>query len=124
MPNLLVIRKSCITGHVVWLYRGSSKTAARQAYYRARKRVLSGVNDRAAKQEKYIFNMINECIADLDVTQPLNAEQKSAIRQLKRLAKEQMADDEEFREHVIEEEKRRREAKIIRQKMREREAKK
>ena len=122
--NVLVIRKSCLTGKVVWIYWGPTRKAANVAYHRACKEELKRINhwkERADIRRRNILNILNECLADIPVTEALTPEQAEAARQLRNLSKEDIACHREFYEHIIEEQRRRAEDKKIRQQMRERE---
>ena len=120
---IVEIRKSCITGKVVWVYRGSNKRAANSAYYRACQEELRRVKSmphRAAERKRNIMRFLDECMADMDVSSPMTKQQKAAAQALRKLADEPIASDREFYEHVIEERRRREEDRKIRQQMRER----
>ena len=121
---ILAIRKSCITGNVVWVYNAPTYGAARVAYKRACDKELERVKHLTkvrAERKKYILHVINEFIADMNPMEPLTPEQVEGIKMLRRLAEELIATDLEFYEHIVEERRRRAEDTRIRQEMRERE---
>lgn len=68
------------------------------------------------------MRLLNECIEAVPLTGDMPPAQKTAVRQLLKLSKEDIACHREFYEHIIEERRRRKEDKEIRNKMRERSA--
>lgn len=124
MPKrVIVIRKSCLTGKVVWVYKGSSRHAASTAYWRACQREVERVRhwgETAAQRRARIMQLLNECLEDLPITADMPPKQKAAVRQLLRLSKEDIACHREFYEHIMEERRRRTEDAKIRKQMRER----
>lgn len=120
---IVEIRKSCITGNVVWVYRGPSKRAANSAYYRACQEELRRVKSmphRAAERKRNILRFLDKCMEDMDMSQPMTKKQKAAAQALRKLADEPIATNREFYEHIIEERRRREEDRKIRKEMRER----
>ncbi len=121
---ILAIRKSCITGNVVWVYNAPTYGAARVAYKRACDKELERVKHLPkvrAERKRNVMRIINECTADLSPLEPLSTEQQTALKELRRLAEEPIATDLEFYEHIVEERRRQAEDKRIRKEMRERE---
>lgn len=122
---VIVVRKSCITGKVVWLYRGKSRAAARTAYWRACREEVRRVHhwsETTAERKANIITLLNACLADLDITDRLTPQQVVAARQLRSLSKEDIASHREFYEHILEERRRRAEDKEIRRQMRARQS--
>lgn len=120
---VVVIRKSCLTGRVVWVYKGKSKASSYVMYLLACRRELAREKNKASVDEqrrKNIMNVLNECVADLCFAGPLTPEQEAAAKELKRLAEEPVATCNEFRDHILEERRRREEDKEIRRQMKER----
>lgn len=118
--QVLVLRRSCLTGRIVWLYRGASKRAAATAYYRACIKELHDHkhrNHQQAERQRNIMHILNECIADLDPTLPLTKEQQQSARLLRKLAEEPISTSNDFYEHVVEERRRRAEDREIRRQM-------
>lgn len=123
--NVTVIRRSCITGKIIWFYRGMSKNAANVAYHRAWKHELERVKhwpEVVAERKANILRLLNNCLANLPITAELTPKQKAAVRRLRKMAEEEPECDMDFYNHIIEEQRRRAEDKRIRQQMREREA--
>ena len=119
--KLLVIRRSCLTGKVVWVYRCSSKGAARVAYHRACRNEVKRMRhwgETAAQRRANIMKVLNECLADIPLDSALSNAQKAAARRLQAISKEDIACHREFYEHIIEERRRRAEDKEIRKQMR------
>lgn len=122
--TIIVIRKSCLTGRVVWVYKGPTKGAARSAYCRACKREVDRVRhwgETTAQRRAGIMRLLNECIDAMPITSDMTPKQKAAVRQLINLSKEDIACHREFYEHILEERRRRAEDAVIRRQMRERE---
>ena len=119
-----VIRKSCLTGKAVWIYRGPSERSAGLAYWRAcrqemeRMRRFSAV---AARRFGNIARILSDCMAGLPVNAELTAWQKEAVRQLQAIQKKGIACHRDFYEHIMEERSRRAADREIRRRMRERE---
>lgn len=129
MPNfhlgdIVVIRKSCITGKAVWIYQGPSKKASWDAYWRACRREEERVRNwpqTAARRKENIMRLLNDCMADLPLTGELPPNQEAAARQLLSISKKGIPCRSDFYEHFTEERRRREEDRKIRQQMRERE---
>lgn len=123
-PNrVIVIRRSCLTGKVVWVYCGTSKRGADTAYWRACRAEVTRVRrwgEKAAERRSRIMAILNAALADLNITATLTPEQKAAAKKLSALSREDIACHREFYEHVIEERRRRAEDHVVRQQMRER----
>ena len=123
--NVTILRHSCITGKLIWVYRGMSRHAGRDAYYRACKREIERVKhwpEYVAERKAQILKLLNDCLAKFPIDYVLTPEQKKAARTLMKIAEEEPECDMEFYNHVMEERRRREEDKRIRQQMREREA--
>lgn len=119
--KILVVRKSCLTGKVVWLYWGSSQGAARWAYHHACEEEIKRVNnwgERAEARRRNILKLLDECLSYIPITEALTPEQAEAARRLRNLSKEDIACHREFYEHIMEERRRREEDREIRKKMR------
>jgi hypothetical protein len=123
--NVTMIRRSCITGKIVWVYRGMSKNAGWVAYHRVCKKELERVKHLPEMEAEYkaqILKLLNDCMANLPINAELTPDQKAAAKKLLKMADEMPPYDMEFYNHIVEERRRREEDKRIRQKMREREA--
>lgn len=117
------IRRSCLTGEVVWIYTGPSKAAAWIAYKRACQREVERVRqwcDTVARRKKSILAFLNSCMAGIPITDELPPEKKEAARQLLALSKQNIPCHRSFYDHIIEEQRRKAEDREIRRKMRER----
>jgi len=107
------IVRSCLTGKVVWIYRGSSSDGARQAYWRACKAEVKRVRmwmQKVNERRRSIRRFISECTASLPLTAEMTQEQKDAVRELQRIENEDYPCHREFYDHIIEETRRRNEA--------------
>ena len=108
-----VIRRSCLTGKVVWIYRGQSHDGARQAYWRAcRKEVrrvrmwMQKVNERRRNLSQFVSRVTGSMPPAAELTQ----EQREAARQLRLIEKREYPCHREFYDHIMEETRRKNEA--------------
>lgn len=114
--QVIVIRRSCLTGRVVWIYRGPSRNAAYVAYHRACRKEVQRVrhwSERNAERRACILRLLNEWLADIPITTPLTPEQVTAAKEIRALARRDIACDHEFYDHIMEERRRRAEAKRL-----------
>lgn len=135
-----IIKRSCITNKVVWIYRGASREAGRHAYWKACKKELEKVKqwaERMADRKRRLTLMLGSSdSSSLPGNKAsgkgssanmfggeLTDEQRKAARELVRMAKQEPPPDMEFYNHIVEERRRRQQDKDIRRKMREREQK-
>lgn len=124
-----IIKRSCITGKVVWIYQGVSREAARIAYWRACKKELEKMKhwtEQMADRKRMVGAVMgmlscssSSSVFDVNMTD----EQRQAARELAKLRKEEPALDTGFYEHIMEERRQRRQDSEIRREMRERDKK-
>jgi hypothetical protein len=120
------IVRSCITGKVVWVYRGLSQNAARLAYWRACQEEIRRVRDWAQKAQRRkdsILRVLEKCSAALPLDAELSREQKEASRELQAVVRKAPECHSEFYDHIMETRRRRQEDREIRRRMRERDEK-
>ena len=127
-----IIKRSCITNKVVWVYRGVSREAGRRAYYRACKKELEKVRhwmERMADRKRRLTMMLRmpESSGPSDTGSSANIfggeltdEQRRAARELVKLSKQEQPPHSDFYDHIVEERRRHQEDRDIRRKMRER----
>lgn len=121
--SVTVIRRSCLTGKVVWIYRGTSRAAARVAYLRACRKEVDRVRswkEWVRLRKATVLRILSECTASLSIDAVLTPEQTEAARKLQAIGKKDVECDTDFYDHIMEERRRREEDKEIRNKMRER----
>lgn len=129
-----IIKRSCLTGKVVWIYRGASREAGRHAYWKACKKELEKVKqwaERMAERKRRLTMVLGMSESSLSGSKSsgnmfggeLTDEQRKAARELVRMSKQEPPPDMEFYNHIVEERRRRQQDKDIRRKMREREQK-
>lgn len=120
-----ILRHSCLTGKVVWMYRGKgTKAAVRKAYQRACQREIATVTHWAEMVEAYrsrVTKFLNDCLANIPITETLTPEQKAGVREVQKIIKEECKPYTAFYDHIMEERRRRAEDREIRRQMRERE---
>ena len=117
------IVRSCITGQVVWIYRGASYEASRVAYWRACQKEIARVKawpSYVARQRRAIRRLLAECQANIPLTAEMTPEQKRAAQRLQDMARAPQPCDREFYNHIMEERRRKAEDHEIRRRMRER----
>lgn len=115
----IVVCKSCLTGHEVWLYLGQASEKSRLVYYRACRKEIERMArwaEKAAQRAQNIQRLMNLCLAQIPINAELTEQQKSAVRTLLAVKKKGMTCDREFYDHVVEEQNRRRTDKEIRAK--------
>lgn len=118
------IRRSCLTGNVVWIYQGQSKGGAQTAYWKACQAEIARVRnwtEIVARRTSNISRLLNDCLADLPINAELTPLQQDAVRRLQSIGKKDFGCYREFYDHIREERRRRTADRKIRQKMRERE---
>lgn len=129
-----IIKRSCITNKVVWIYRGASRNAGRLAYWRACKKELEKMKqwaERMADRKRRLTMVLGMSESSLSGSKSsgnrsggeLTDEQRKAARELFRMSKQEPPPDMEFYNHIVEERRRRQQDKNIRREMREREQK-
>lgn len=124
--SITVILRSCLTGKVVWIYRGPSRAAARKAYWRACRKELERVRnwgERMARRAASIRRLLTDCMADKPIDAELTPEQQQAARELQNIGRKPQDCHLEFYDHIVEERRRRNEDREIRRMMREDKAK-
>lgn len=118
------IRRSCITGKVIWVYRGV-KTGEYLAYWRACRKELQRFKmwaERLDRRRRNMTRLLSDSSSRIPITEEMTPEQREAARQLHELSVADVKPDREFYDHIIEERRRREEDREIRRQMREREA--
>lgn len=116
---MIVIRKSCLNGKIVWVWRGKSRHSARTAYYRACKQEVERVRhwgETAAQRRRNLLRTLTECMADMALTDEMAPEQIAMANIVKRLSEEDFACHTEFYEHIMEERRRRKAAREAKEK--------
>jgi len=99
-----IIRRSCLTGDAVWIYRGPSQEAARMAYFRACRKEMERMKHWAKAAARRCANaarMLTDCTSSLPRTAGMTAEQKEAARQLQAIVKREHPRRSEFYEHIM-----------------------
>lgn len=87
--DVTVIHYSCVTGHAVWIYQGTSKDAAYRQYYRVVQAERKRMRQWRSWQRKWsgnIIRLMDECIASLPIVGTLTRAQRDAIRKLRAMA--------------------------------------
>ena len=122
--RVIMIRRSCISGRVVWVGCGPTKDACYKQYLRAGQAELA-LHGRisgeiSATLRANIRRIRNECVAEMNPMLPLTEQQKEALQLLKILEEEGIAPDSEFIRHFQHERVTRRQDRAIRAEMRRR----
>ena len=106
----LYMRRSCLTGKVVWLHWAASLGAKRVCYHKAWKneeKLARKWKKREERRKKVILHILEECLADIPITQPLTREQRDGGKRLQALAAESIPFYRGFLDHEREERRRR-----------------
>lgn len=111
--KVIIIKRSCLTGRIVWVYQGPSEVAARKAYWRACKKEVRRIRTwmkRMSRRKKLLMSIIthdDSSSSSSTILKKLNPEQRKAARKIMQLAKNEPQPDREFYNHIVEEAKRR-----------------
>lgn len=111
--KVVIVKHSCITGRIVWVYFGKSEEAARKAYWRACKkevrRVRNWGNHIAERRQQFmhLITMSNSSSSINSLMADLTPQQRKAARTIINMSKQPPAQDREFYDHIIEEARRR-----------------
>ena len=122
--KVIVVRRSCLTGKIVWFHRCTTENAGRIAYWRACKKEIERVRNwpkTVAERSRMIMEMLTAVTSRIPIGTEMTPEQKAAARRLKAIAQQKEPCYMEFYNHIMEERRRRDEDHRIRQQMRERE---
>lgn len=104
------IRRSCLTGKIIWVYHGITKTAERLAYFRACKREMNrvrGWKERLDKRRRNLKRLLSDSSSGIPITDELTPEQRCAAQHLNDIGRQSSSQHSEFYEHIVEEKKRR-----------------
>lgn len=102
----MIIKRSCITGQIVWVYRGLSSSGAVRAYRRVRRVEMKRVrqwHERIERKRRAIAQLLNDCLAAIPLTAQLTSEQQAAVHRLKAISEEPGEYCNDFYNHIIEE---------------------
>ena len=116
--QILVLRRSCLTGKVVWLCRAKNRPAANNAYYRAKQAelLLSEKWDSLVDAWRAWLTQVLRAFLDrMAVTDQMADTQVAAARRIQALAREDIPRDTQFLEHIQAEHRFRYEDRIARQ---------
>ena len=116
------MRRSCLTGKIVWIHKTTTKDAARHAYWKACKRELERVrqwSNTVAKRCSNVTRFLTDCTAEIPLTTELTPEQTAAARQLQNISKSETEYHSDFYDHIIEEQRQREETRALRRRTKE-----
>ncbi len=111
--KILVVKRSCLTGRIVWMYHGTSEEAARKAYWRACKKEVWHIRNwtkRNSRRRRLLLNIVMRSgISSESSTsfKQMNPEKRKLVRKIIQLANGAPTPDRGFYNHIIEEAKRR-----------------
>lgn len=111
--KVVVLKRSCLTGRIVWAYQGNSEEGARKAYWRACKKEVRRVRNwmqRMARRRRQLLRIIthsDSSSVSSSMLKSMNPQQREAARKIIQLAKKEPPMDRAFYDHIIEEAKRR-----------------
>lgn len=112
--TVTIVKRSCITGKIIWVYRGASSNGAHVAYWRACKKEVRRVRQRKAimnERRRRLMKLL--AISDSSSTDSSifgacrTPEQVKAIKSIIQMWKQEPSQDRNFYDHLIEEARRR-----------------
>lgn len=109
------VKRSCIDGKIVWLYRGASSNGMNLAYWRTMREEVKRVRlwgMRMAERRHILMSLIPGCgnTSSINVllhNKSFTKEQRLAIRAIDRLIRDVSPQGSEFYNHILEEARRR-----------------
>ena len=110
--KVVVLKRSCLTGKIVWVYQGNSEEGARKAYWRACKKEVRRMRNwmqRMARRRRQLLRLIthsDSCSVSSSMLKSMNPQQRAAARKIIQLAKNEPPMDRAFYDHIMEEAKR------------------
>lgn len=122
--RVTVIKRSCVTGKPVWIYRGKSESHARVAYWKACKKEQTRVRwwcRRVAERANGIMALLESCLSALPDRSRMTEVQLAAEKRLRNVCKKVPECYTEFYNHINATRRRRKRDREIRRQMRERE---
>lgn len=111
--NIIVVKRSCLTGKIVWIYRGSSYEGARLAYWRACKHEVRRVRSwasRMAERRRQLMRLLtgsDSSSSSSILARKMTPEQRKAAREIIQMGKQPPPRDSAFYDHIVEEARRR-----------------
>lgn len=111
--KVIIIKRSCLTGRIVWAYRGDSEEGARKAYWRACKKEVRRVRNwmkKMSRRRRMLLRLVthsDSSTVSSSIYKKMTPEQRKAARKIVKLANTEPQPDREFYNHIIEEAKRR-----------------
>lgn len=106
---LRIIRRSCLTGHAVWVMQGRSSDTVRMHYWRACRKEIERFRKWASVVERRrsnIMRMISDMTAGLPAVGDIPPATAAALKELRRMAEREPDRDLSFYEHIVEERRR------------------
>ena len=111
--KVLIVKRSCLTDRIVWVYHGTSEEAARKAYWRACKKEVFRIRNwmnKMIRRRNRLLSIIthgDNSSASSSAFKLTPPEKRKSARKIIQLAKEEPQPDREFYDHIIEESRRR-----------------
>ncbi len=104
-----IIRRSCLTGKVVWIRHHMSYKAEWAAYRRACQREIERVQGWcaiSARRKANIQKLLDELTASMPIDSELSPEKKDAARRIAAIANTPLRCHRDFYDHIMEERRR------------------
>lgn len=108
-----IIKRSCITGKVVWIYRGVSHNAGRHAYWKACKAEIRRIRQwttRMAARQRALMQVVglgDSSSSSSGIYEGMTPEQQAAVKEISKMSRQPPPPDREFYNHIVEESRRR-----------------
>lgn len=103
-----IIKRSCITGKVVWIYRGVSREAGRRAYYRACKQEIRRIRQWTARmtvRQLALMQVVglggSSSSSGSGIYEDMTPEQLAAVKEISKMGCQPPPLDREFYNHIV-----------------------
>lgn len=101
-----IIKRSCLTGRVVWIYHGRSHEAGRKAYRKAVKREVHRIRQwtyRMAERRRKLMRMLGlgDSSSSSTIYDGMTPEQRAAAKEIVKMGKQPPPGDREFYDHIV-----------------------
>lgn len=119
----IFIRRSCLTGNAVWIYRGEADNE-RKTYWKACRFEVERVQrwtDIVSRRMGNISRLISDCLVNIPLNVELTPQQKQAVRQLQSVGNKGIICHRDFYEHIMAQRKQRQIDNELRRRVKERE---
>lgn len=113
MKKNTYVKRSCLTGEIVWVCRSTSRSAAYCAYWRTCKHEVTRIRhwmQRMEKRKRRLLGIIihdDSSSASSAALREMTPAQRRAVNEVKRIIERQPSKHSDYYDHIIEEARRR-----------------